>query len=87
MLNEMNVKNSWDSVRIKYQLKQIIKTREKNVATSENCILRKMGLKFQNPSFNILFKIAFWNKKKRWIRSWLYGVGFPRKKVACLMEH
>ena len=65
MLNKMNVKNSWDSVRIKYQLKQIIKTREKNVATNENCILRKMGLKFQNPSFNILFKIAFWNKQKK----------------------
>ena len=24
----------------------------KNVATNEKCILRKMGLKFQNPSFN-----------------------------------
>ena len=24
----------------------------KNVATNENCILRKIGLKFQNPSFN-----------------------------------
>ena len=35
----------------------------KNVATNENCILRKMSLKFQNPSFNILCKIAFWNKQ------------------------
>ena len=24
----------------------------KNVATNENCILRKMDLKFPNPSFN-----------------------------------
>ena len=77
MLNKMNVKNSWDSVRIKYQLKQIIKTREKNVATSENCILRKMGLKFQNPSFNILFKIAFWNKKKKMNKELIIWSGLP----------
>ena len=77
MLNKMNVKNSWDSVRIKYQLKQIIKTREKNVATSENCILRKMGLKFQNPSFNILFKIAFWNKQKKMNKELIIWSGLP----------
>ena len=29
MLNDVNVKNSWDSVRCKYQLKQITKTRKK----------------------------------------------------------
>ena len=57
MLNDINVKNSWDSVRCKYQLKQITKNREKNVATNENWILRKMGLNFQNPKFNILRKI------------------------------
>ena len=34
------------------------------VATNENCILRKMGLKFHNPGFNLLCKIAFWNKQK-----------------------
>ena len=77
MLNKMNVKNSWDSVRIKYQLKQIIKTREKNVATNENCILRKMGLKFQNPSFNILFKIAFGNKQKRLNKELIIWRGLP----------
>ena len=38
---------------------EMAKTREKNVATNENCILRKMNLKFQNPGFNILGKIAF----------------------------
>ena len=38
--------------------------KRKNVATNENCILRKMGLKFQNSSFNILCKIAFWDKQK-----------------------
>ena len=35
------------------------KTREQNLGTNENCILRKMDLKCQNSSFNILYKIAF----------------------------
>ena len=81
MLNEMNVKNPWDSVRCKYQRKQRIKTREENVATNENCFLRKMGLKFQNPSFNTLFKIAFWKKQKRLNKELIIWNG-----VACLME-
>ena len=37
---------------------------KKMLQTNENCILRKMGLKFRNPSFSILWKIAFWNKQK-----------------------
>ena len=37
------------------------------VATDENCILRKMGLKCQIPDFNILFKIVFHNKRK-WLK-------------------
>ena len=48
----MIVKNTWDSLRRKFQLKQISKSREKNIATNENCILRRMGLKFQNLTFN-----------------------------------
>ena len=48
----MIVKNTWDSLRCKFQLKQISKSREKNIATNENCILRRMGLKFQNLTFN-----------------------------------
>ena len=64
MLDGINVKNSWNSLRCKHQLKQIIKTREKNVATNENCILRKMGLKFEDTNFNILCEITFWNKQK-----------------------
>ena len=63
-LDDINVKNSWNSLRCKHQLKQIIKTREKNFATNENCILRKMALKFQDPNFNILCGITFWNKQK-----------------------
>ena len=47
MLNETSVKNSRDSLKWKYQLKQITKTRGKNVPTDENCILRKMSLKLQ----------------------------------------
>ena len=50
-----------------YQLKQINKTGDKNVATNENCIplciLRKMRLKLQNPRLNILCKLAFWNNQ------------------------
>ena len=52
MLNDINVENSWESLRWKFKLKQITKIREKKVETNENCILRKMGLKFQNPCFN-----------------------------------
>ena len=29
-----------------------------NISTNEKYIVRKMGLKFQNPEFNILRKIA-----------------------------
>ena len=63
----MNVKITWDSLRCKYQLKQITKTRGQIFATNENCFLRKMSLKFQNPSFSILCKIAFWSKQK-WLK-------------------
>ena len=52
MLNDINVENSWESLRCKYQPQQITKCREKDVSTNENCILKKKSLKFQNPSFN-----------------------------------
>ena len=86
MLNDINVKNSWDSVRCKYHLKHITKTREKNVATNENWILRKMDLKFQNPNFVILRKLAFWNKQK-WLNKELITWSGKKagKKAACLM--
>ena len=35
----------------------------RNVAINKMYILRKMGLKFQNPIFNTSYKIAFWNKQ------------------------
>ena len=44
-------------------LTDLTKTRQNNVETNENCILRKMGVKFKNSSFNILCKIAFWYKQ------------------------
>ena len=34
------------------KLKMKISTQTDNVATNENCILRKMGLRFQNLTFN-----------------------------------
>ena len=37
--------------------------KKKKVATNGNRILRQMGLKFQNPNYNILCKAAFWNKQ------------------------
>ena len=37
---------------------------KKNVTTNKNYIPRKMGLKSQNPKFNIFCKIAFRNKQK-----------------------
>ena len=80
MLDDVNVKNLRDSLRCKYQLKQITKIREKNVATNENCILIKIGLKFQNSSFNILYELAFWTKPK-WQNKDCSG-----KKVTCLVE-
>ena len=33
----------------------------KNVATNKKLLSEKYGLRFQNPNFNILCKIAFWN--------------------------
>ena len=56
--------NSGDTLGYKYQLKQIAKTREKNIAANENYIMRKMGLQFQTPSFIILSEIAYQNKQK-----------------------
>ena len=78
MLNDINITNSRDSLRCKYQLKQIIKTKERNVATNENCILKKIGLKLQNPSFNILCKIPFWNKQKWLNKVLIISSGLPR---------
>ena len=57
---------------------EMAKTREKNVATNENCILRKMGLKFQNPSFNNLCKIALWIKQKWLSEELIIWSGLPR---------
>ena len=55
--------NSWDSLRCKYQLRQITKSGGKNVATNKSCILRKMILTFQNLNFNIFWKMSFLNKQ------------------------
>ena len=52
----------------------------KNVATNENCILRKMGLKLQKPSFKILCKITFWNKANWLNNKLIIWIGLPREK-------
>ena len=44
-----------------FKMQILTKTRKKK---HENCVLREMGLKFQNLTFNILCKIAIWNKQK-----------------------
>ena len=53
MLNDVDIKNSWDSLWCKYQLKQITQTREKIAAANENCISKNMDWKLQNRSLNI----------------------------------
>ena len=53
---------------------------------TENCTLREMGLKFQNPSFNILCKIAFWNKQKWLNKELIIWSRLPSKKAAYLVR-
>ena len=58
MLNDINIKKSRGTLRCIYRLKRITtineneKKKKENVAANENCILRKMDLKTQNPCFN-----------------------------------
>ena len=72
-------------VKWKYQLKLIIKTREKSIGTNGNCILRKMVLKFQNPRPNNLCKITFWNKHKRLNNELAIWSGLTRA-AGCLFD-
>ena len=64
MLNDINVKNSWNSLRCKHQLKQITKTREKMLQSMKAAFWEKFVENLKNPSFNILCQITFWNKEK-----------------------
>ena len=41
MLNDTNVKNSWDSLRCKYQLKQKTKTRDKMLQSMKTAFWEK----------------------------------------------
>ena len=63
-LNDINVKKSWNRLRCKYQLKLITTTRENMLQQKKNYTLRKVGLKSENPNFEILCKIAFCDKQK-----------------------
>ena len=69
MLNDINVKNSWERLRYKFQLKQITKSREK-CCNLWKLHLRKMSFKFQNLSFNpmqnsILERSKAFNSKEK----------------------
>ena len=82
--------NSGDNVRCKYQLKQVPKTRDKNIAANENYILRKMDLKFQTPISIILSEIVSRNKQK-WLNEelliwsrlpkWIGGTNFKNYEI------
>ena len=50
---------------------------ENNVATNENCILRKMGLKFQDTNFNSSCEIIFW-KEEKWLNK---GADYTERAV------
>ena len=69
MLNDINLQNSWDSGRCKYQLKQITKTREKNVETNENCILTKMVSNFKTLASTFYAKKHSGTSKLGWLRA------------------
>ena len=69
-VNVVNLKTSWNSLRCKYQLKQITRTIEKNNATNKNYILRQKGLKFQNP----------WNKQNWMNKELIMWNGWPDKQ-------
>ena len=49
MLNDVNVNKSWDSLRCKYQLKQIIKTGEKKYCNQWKLHSEKNELKISKP--------------------------------------
>ena len=56
MLNDTSVKRSWDSLRCKYQLKQITKTREKMLQPMKTAFWEKWASNFKTLS-SIFFKI------------------------------
>ena len=60
----ITVKTSWNLFKMQVSTQTDNHKLRKNVATDKMHILRKMSLKFQNPKFNILCKMAFCNKKK-----------------------
>ena len=62
------------------------KTRKKNVASNENCILRNTGLNIQITSLNIFCKIAAWNKQTSVNKVLIIWRGLPCKKVTFLSE-
>ena len=66
----LNDKKSWNLFEMQISTESYNHKLKTNL-TNKSYILGKMGLKFQNPVFNILCKIAFWNKQK-WLKKIIY---------------
>ena len=59
----INVETTWNLSNMQPSTERDDHKLRKNIAANERYIVRKTGSKFQNPVFNILCKIAFWNKQ------------------------
>ena len=73
MLNDINVKSSWHSLRRKYQLKQITRARKKKCCNHWKLYSEKNEVNISAS-------------KSDWIRSWLYVAGCPGQKAVCLVR-
>ena len=63
MSKDITIKNWWDILKCKYHVKQITKTREKNIATNETSFWRKMSLKFQTLASNFMKNAILYTEK------------------------
>ena len=68
LLNDINVKYPLESLRCKFQLKQIIKRRDKMLQPMKTTFWEKWAENFKTLA-SALCKIAFWNKQKWTMRS------------------
>ena len=62
----INVKTSWDLFKMQISTQTGNHKLRKNVASNKWYILRKMDLEFQNPLFNILYKMYSGTSKIGW---------------------
>ena len=72
----INVKNSRNVFQMQISTQTDNRNLTKNVTNNKKCILRKIGLKFQNPKFYAIFcykiwtlrMMSFWNDWSSWRR-------------------